>query len=106
VLLRIKKNGQFQKSIHGLSSIFNYMRSELSETLDKATDDSQAKYNFDKMTQEAGKFLQRFASKDALNRFYNNLTGFANTIAKDQDFDQLLQELRGLFNDALENPEV
>lgn len=106
VLLRIKKNNQFQKSIHSLSSLFNYLKSELSETLDKATDDSQAKYNFDKMTNEAGKFLQRFASKDALNRFYNNLTGFVNTISKDQDFDQLLQELRGLFNDALENPEI
>jgi len=105
VLLRLKKNPQFQKSINNISSLFSYMRSEFVESLNKAADNSVSKYNYSMMTKEAQKFLERFADRNAIEGFYTAVNGFITDISNDSEIDSLMQEMRALFDEGLDNPE-
>lgn len=104
LLKSMKKNRQFHTATQNLLSLFNYLRQDIVEALDTNAP-AEFKYNFSKATYEAQKFLEGFTGGAALKNLANNVRNFADQLAHDKRLDNLIDQAKYIFTEALEDPQ-
>lgn len=104
LLRTLKNNPQFHAATQNLLSLFNYLRQDILEALDTNAP-AEFKYNFSKATYEAQKFLEGFTGGATLKNFSYNIRNFADQLSNDKRLDNLIDQAKYIFTEALENPQ-